>query len=389
MKPPLALFSSGSRAAAIAVVLGLCFCGLRATAAPSVIAYVGTGTESAINGIYAFRLDEATGAMDPLGLVAHTPHPAFLAMHPSGRFLYAVNEGNPDRTNGHTVTAFAVDGPGPGLKLLNVAPCGGDRPCHIAVDATGTFAFVANYGSGTMAALPIRPDGSLESPEFVFQDPQPSSPLARQKEPHAHCVVLDQTNQFLYSCDLGADKVMIYRFDAKSGTLARNMPASASLPPGSGPRHIALGQGGRTAYVLDEIAAKLSVFDRRPEDGSLTARQTLSTLPEGWKGQGTGAEIQVAASGRFLYTSNRGHDSIALFAIGPDGSVRFGGTTPCGKEPRFFTIDPSGKFLLVAGAGANAIQVFGIDPGSGGLSPTGIEVAVSQPFTIVFGNPLP
>jgi len=386
MNTPLPSSFSGARVGAVAAALWS-LAGLLAHADPSVIAYVGTGTESPINGIYAFRLDEATGALDPRGLVATTPHPAFLAMHPSGRFLYAVNESNPDRTNGHTVTAFAVAGDG--LKLLNVEPCGGDRPCHVAVDATGKFVFVANYGSGTLAALPVREDGGLEDPAFVFQDPQPTSPLARQKEPHAHCVVLDPTNQFLYSCDLGADKVMIYRWDAKGGILARNTPASASLPQGSGPRHIAFAPDGRTAYVLDEIASKLSVFDRRLDDGSLTPRQTLSTVPDGWQGKSTAAEIQLSASGRFLYLSNRGHDSIALFAVGADGSVRLVSTTPCGKEPRFFTLDPTGKFLLVGESTADAIRVFRVDPDSGGLTPTGTRVSVSMPFTIVFGNPLP
>jgi 6-phosphogluconolactonase len=378
------------RAGLGALALGLAF--LLApgrAAATSVIAYVGVGTESPTNAIFAFRYDEATGTLDPLGQVATTPHAAFLAMHPSGRFLYAVNESNAsDRANGHTVTAFAVEGAGPGLKLLDVVPCGGDRPCHIAVDATGKFAFVANYGSGTLAALPIRADGGLEAPEFVFQDPQPTSTLVRQQEPHAHCVVLDPTNQFLYSCDLGADRVMIYRFDAAAGVLARNTPAAVPVPTGFGPRHLAFGPGGHTVYVLNEIASKLIVFDRRLGDGALTMRQTLSTLPAGWTGENTGAEIQADASGRFVYASNRGQDSIAEFAVAPDGVVSLVGTTPCGKGPRFFALDPTGKFMLVAEQLGSAIRVFRVDPASGTLTPTATRVPVSMPVTIVFGNPL-
>ena len=379
------------RAGLGAIVLGLAsFLAPVRAAAAAVIAYVGVGTESPTNAIYAFRFDEETGALAPLGQVATTPHAAFLAMHPSGRFLYAVNESDAaDRANGHTVTAFAVDGAGPALKLLDVVPCGGDRPCHIAVDATGKFAFVANYGSGTLAALPIRADGGLEAPEFVFQDPQPTSTLARQQEPHAHCVVLDPTNRFLYSCDLGADRVMIYRFDAAAGVLTRATPASASLPTGFGPRHLAFGPDGRAVYVLNEIASKLVVFDRRLEDGALTLRQTLATVGADWTAANTGAEIQTDAAGRFVYTSNRGQDSIAQFAVAADGAVRLVGTTPCGKGPRYFTLDPTGKFLLACEQGGSAIRVFRVDPSSGALSPTAIRVPVSMPVTIVFGNRLP
>ena len=374
---------------ALALVLFLCGRGAGNATAASVIAYVGTGAESPVNGIYALRFDEATGALDLLGLVANTPHPAFLAMHPNGRFLYAVNEADPDHRNGHTVAAFAVAGPGPRLRLLGYVPCGGDRPCHIAIDATGSFAFVANYGSGTVAALPVRADGSLESPQFVFQDPQPTSLNPRQREPHAHCVVLDPTNRFLYSCDLGADRVMIYRFDAAAGVLSRNVPASVSVLPGSGPRHLAIAPDGRTAYVLDEIASTLVVFDRRLDDGSLTRRQVLSTLPPQWTGSSTAAEIALDPSGKFLYTSNRGHDSIARFAIGADGSLTSVDFTPCGKDPRFFTLDPSGRFLLVGDEGSDALVVFRIDPGSGRLVPTPGRAAVANPVCLVFGNSQP
>jgi 6-phosphogluconolactonase len=381
--------SPKSRLAAIALILVSCAGHYRALAAPAVIAYVGTGTDSSANAIYAFRYDEATGRLDPLGLAATTPHPTFLAMHPNGRFLYAVNEESLDHKNGHSVAAFAVDGAGPKLLPLGIAPCGGDRPCAVAVDPTGRFAFVANYGSGTMAALPVRADGGLDSPQFVFQDPQPTSPHPRQTEPHAHCVVLDPTNQFLYSCDLGADKVMIYRFDAKAGVLSRNLPASAAVPQAYGPRHIAISRDGRRAYVLNEIASTLIAFDRRTDDGSLTERQALSTLPPGWSGKSTAAEIALDAAGRFLYTSNRGHDSIAVFALGPDGTVSSIDFTPCGKEPRFFTLSPSGRFLLVADEAGDAITVFRIDPVSGRLSPAGPPVSVANPVCIVFGNALP
>jgi 6-phosphogluconolactonase len=387
--------SSFPRACACAVAAALFSpAGLPVRADPSVIAYVGTGTESPVNGIYAIRCNEVTGAMEPLGVVASTPHAAFLAMHPTGRFLYAVNESNPNSSNGHTVTAFAVDGAGPKLNLINVAPCGGDRPCHIVVDRTGRYAFVANYGSGTVAALPVRSDGGLEPPEFVFQDPQPDSKNPRQAEPHAHSVALDRTDKFLYSCDLGADKVMMYRFDAAAGTLVRNSPAFIAVPPGSGPRHIAIGAGGGQAFVLNEIASTLLVYDRRLDDGSLLLRQSLSTFPAGWHGQSTAAEIEISNSGgnqygQFVYTSNRGHDSIALFAPGPDRNYHLVETTPCGKEPRFFTFLPGGKFLLVANQGGDTIREFSVDPTSGQLTPTQVQVSASQPVCIVFGYPAP
>ncbi|HVW22829.1 MAG TPA: lactonase family protein [Opitutaceae bacterium] len=362
-------------------------CALRALAAPSVIAYVGTGTEAPVNGIYAFRFDEGSGAMAPLGVVAQTPHPAFLAADPSGRFVYAVNESNVNRTNGHTVTAFAVEGEK--LRLLDVQPCGGDRPAHVAVDATGKLAFVADYGSGTMAILPIRDDGGLEGPSFVFQDPQPTSPLERQREPHAHGIAFDPSNRFAYCCDLGADKVMIYRIDPAAGQVARADPPSAALPQGFGPRHLAISRDGRQAYVLCEIASKLVVFDRSPSDGSLAQREVVSTVPDGWKGVNTAAEIQLDAAGRFLYTSNRGQDSIATFALGRDGGARLVGTTPCGREPRYFCLDPSGRFLLVANQGADTVRVFSVDPATGRLAATATKVSASMPVTIVFGRPQP
>lgn len=380
-------FSPTARLAALALAAAAFTPGLGAS--PAFIAFVGTGTEAQVNGIYAFRYDEGEGTLEPLGVVARTPHPSFLAISPNGRCLYAANEADLDHSNGHTVTAFAVEGEGPGLKLLDVVPCGGDRPAHISVDTTGSFAFVSDYGSGTLAALPIGPDGALQSPAYVFQDPQPHSSNPRQQNPHAHAAYVDPSDRFLYCCDLGADRVMIYRFDAAAGSLVRNTPDSVEVPVGSGPRHLSFSPDGGRVYLANEIASTLIVFDRNPDDGSLTPRQTLSTLPPGWHGTNTAAEIQTAPSGRFVYVSNRGDDTIAVFAVGRDGSLSLAEAVPCGREPRCFTLDPAGTHLLALDQGGDAIRVFRVDPATGRLTDTGHRATADMPVTLVFGHQLP
>lgn len=356
--------------------------------ASQVVAYVGTGTESPSPGIFAFAFDESTGALKPLGLVATTPNPAFLAVSPNGRFLYAVNEANRDnKSNGHSVVAYAIDGAGPRLTLLDRQPCGGDRPAHVAVDPTGRFVFVANFGSGTMAMLPVNADGSLEPPSFVFQDPEPEPASGHPEGPHAHCVAVDPSDRFVYSCDLGADKVMIYRLDAARGVLTRNQPPFFAGAPRQGPRHIAIGRDGRMLYVVNETASTVAAYARNPDDGSLAPKGApVSTLPAGWKGHSICAEIALHPSGRFLYVSNRGNDSIAGFAVGADGRLRFLGVTPCGKTPRHFAIDPTGRFLLAEAQDANSIRVFRVNEASGALADTGHRASVVMPTCLVFAD---
>ena len=378
------------------LLLAMLCCGSFGEAAPFVTAYVGTGTESPSEGIYAFRFDEADGALEPLGLAATTPNPAFLVMSPDGRFLYAVNEATRDnKSNGRTVVAFAVEGGGPQLKFIDKEPCGGDRPVAIAIDPKGRFVFVANFASGTTSALRIRPDGGVDSPEFVFQDPYPVANSLDPRSshgpgPHVHHVAVAPDGRFVYACELGSNQIEIFRFDSAAGTVARNSVPDAFVRRQAGPRHLAIAPDGKAAYVLNEPASTLCVFERRLDNGALAGpKQEISTLPPGWSSKNTGAEIAVHPSGRFLYTSNRGSDSIALFSIDRGrhpGMLAFEGVTPCGRNPRHFAIDPTGTFLLAEALDDNAINVFRVDAESGKLSPAGGHASVVMPACLVFGK---
>ncbi len=347
-------------------------------------AYVGTWTSggSASKGIYRFEMDPASGKLTPRGVAAEVTSPGFLAFHPSHRFLYAVNEiTNFEGKKTGGVTAFAIDPKSGNLTQLNQQPSGGEGPCHLVVDKGGKHVLVANYGGGSVSVLPIGDDGKLGEATAHMQHHGHSVNKERQEAPHAHGIALAPDNRFALVCDLGLDKVMIYRYDADKGTLAANDPAFAAIAPGSGPRHVAFAPDGRHVYVTNEMASTVTAFRYDPERGALTTLQTISTLPEGFKGENTTAEIVVHPSGKFLYDSNRGHDSIAVFRIDP----KTGELTSAGyqgkhvKTPRFFGLDPTGASLIVANQDSNSLVVFRIDPKTGELSPTGDPVDVPMP----------
>jgi 6-phosphogluconolactonase len=356
-----------------------------ATAPEKLWVYVGTYTGKS-KGIYRCELDLRSGELTLQGLAATTTNPSFLALDPAHRFLYAVNE--VDHVAGSksaTVSAFAID-PGTGmLTLLNQQSSRGTSPAHLIVDATGKNVLVANYGSGSVAVLPIGPDGRL-GPATGFVPHRGSSiNKSRQEGPHAHCVTLDPANRRVVVADLGLDKVLIYQLDPARGHLTPNAPRFAAVTPGSGPRHFVFHPNGRTAYVINELASTVLAFAYDAATGALQAKQTLSTLPASFKKANTTAEIQVHPSGKFLYGSNRGHDSIAIFAIDPaTGLLTASGYEPTGgKTPRNFTIDPTGAYLLAANQDSGTVVVFRIDPETGALSPTGHMVAISMPVCVV------
>ena len=373
--------------------LALCasdfFCPSVATASDGALGYIGTYTGAKSKGIYSFRLD-SSGAMSTPTLVAETPNPTFLAVHPNQRFLYAANE--TDKFEGKksgAVSAYAIDAKTGNLTLLNQQPSGGDGPCHLVVDRSGKDVLVANYGGGSVEVLPVQKDGRLGEPTTFIQHQGSSANKQRQAAPHAHFITTDAANHFALTCDLGLDKVLVYRFDAAKGTLTPNDPAAVEIKSGSGPRHLAFHPSGRYAYVINEMACTLTALSYDARRGELKEIQTVSTLPSGQEllRSFSTAEVEVHPTGKFLYGSNRGHDSIVVFAIdektGKLSHVENQSTQ--GKTPRNFAIDPTGKYLLAENQDSDNIVGFSIDSATGRLRATGQTVTgVGAPVCIKF-----
>jgi 6-phosphogluconolactonase len=351
------------------------------------LVYIGAYTRQKSKGIYAYRLQVATGSVTPLGLAAEAQNPSFLAVHPNRRLLYAVSEmsGSAGQKGG-AVSAFAIDEKTARLTLLNTVSSGGAGPAHLTVDKTGRNVLVANYGSGSVACLPVKEDGRLTEASAFIQHTGSSVNPQRQQGPHAHSVNMSPDNRFAMVADLGLDEVLVYRFDPVKGSLAANDPPFAKVKPGSGPRHFAFHPGGKFAYVINELASTVTAFAYDARRGILSEVQTVSTLPPGFTGTSTTAEVQVHPSGKFLYGSNRGHDSIAVFRI----DARKGTLTPIehvptqGKTPRNFGIDPTGSYLLAANQSSDSVAVFRIDPQTGRLTPTGQVLEVGIPVCVKF-----
>jgi 6-phosphogluconolactonase len=347
--------------------------------------YVGTYTGGPSKGIYRLDFDAASGKLTNRSLAAAAVNPSFLAIHPTHRFLYAVNE--IDNFNGGktgAVSAFAIDPKTGDLTMLNQQPSGGTGPCHLVVDKQGKHVLVANYGGGNVCVLPIQAEGQLGKATAVVQHQGSSVDKQRQEGPHAHSINLDPANRFAFAADLGLDKVLIYRYDALNGTLTPNEPASVQLAPGAGPRHFVFHPNGRLAFVINEMASAVTAMTYDPDKGLLKEVQTVSTLPAGFKGNTSTAEVVVHPSGKFLYGSNRGHNSIAVFAIDSET----GKLKPMGhqghqiKVPRNFSVDPAGSYLFVANQDGNSIVVFRIDPKTGELNPTETVVEVPKPVCL-------
>ncbi len=353
--------------------------------------YVGTYTKTPDAGINFLAFDLATGKLTQPVVVAPTPNPSFLALNRRKPVLYAINEvselaGRP----GGVVRAYAVQPKSGQLAILNQQYSGGPGPCHVNVDQTGRTVLVANYSGGSVASFPLRPDGSLAPAATIDHHHGSSVNPSRQTGPFAHCVEVDPANRFVLSADLGIDKVMIYRLDAATGSLAPNQPANVDTARGAGPRHIAFHPNGQFVFVVNELDSTIGVFRYDGAQGRLQAVQRVSTLPRGFAGASTAAEIQVHPSGRFLYASNRGHDSIAIFAVDPGtGTLRcLGHQSTFGKSPRHFAIDPSGHYLLAANQEGGNVVVFRIDSQSGMLQPTGVSATIPMPVCIVMMRPV-
>ena len=354
--------------------------------------YIGSYTSNGGEGIYQYSLDPASGELKRQRILAGVVNPSYLIIEPKGRFLYAVNEvdsyyGRPEGA----LSAFAIE-PGTGqLRFLNQQPSQGASPCHLAFDRSGRFLLVANYGGGNLAVFPLMPDGSLGPVSFRQAHEGRGPNESRQESPHPHYVSPDPFNRHVLAVDLGADRLIAYSFDAERGSLRPALNPYAASKPGSGPRHLAFHPAGKWVYVIHELEARVSHYAYNGLNGGLSELQSLSCLPPEFAGENYGSAIQVDPDGRFLYVSNRGHDSIAHFSIRPeDGSLALlGCTSTRGKFPRHFTIDPSGRFLLAANQRSDSLSVFRIDPKGGGLEWTGHEISVPAPVCVRVFDPRP
>ena len=358
---------------------------------PFYLAYIGTyTTKQQSKGIYAYNFNPATGEFTPIGLAAETTDPSFVAVHPDGKHLYAVNEvGDFNGAKSGAISSFEIDRKTGKLKFLNQVSTHGAGPCFVSLDKTNRFVLVANYDGGSVATFQIEPDGSLSVARGFVQHSGNSVDKERQEGPHAHWIATSPDNRFALVADLGLDDVLVYKFDDVQGKLTPNSPPYAQVKAGSGPRHLAFAPNGRFAYLVTEMASTVIAFSWNGEKGTLNTLQTLPMLPKDYNGVREAAEITVHPNGKFVYASNRGSaNSIAAYKVdGAKGTLTPIGIFPSGgKIPRHFTIDPTGKFLIAANADSNNLVTFQIDENTGALSPTGKEVSVPSPQCIAFAG---
>jgi 6-phosphogluconolactonase (cycloisomerase 2 family) len=372
----------------------------------SILAYVGTyssprgpeGTKGNGQGIYLFEMNPATGELLQREFWASDSNPAWLAFNPSKTHLYSANETTAFQgASSGSVSAFAMNPSSGHLSLLNTVSSEGAGPAHLSVHPSGKYVFVANYAGGTVAVLPVRPNGALGPATDVKQTkgvvgpirassaPRGSFAISGHDRPHPHMIEADRSGQFVLASDLGLDHLFIWKFDTQNGKLSANDPASLSLPPGDGPRHFFFHPNGRWLYSLQEEASTLALFDYDASRGRLVARQTISSLPQGFTGTNFTSEVTISSDGKFLYAANRLHDSIALFSVGEDGSLTFVDEAwTRGDYPRSFNIDPTGNFLYSCNQRSDAITVFRINRETGRLSFTGQYTPIGSPAIIIF-----
>ncbi|HSI34859.1 MAG: lactonase family protein [Phycisphaerae bacterium] len=361
-----------------------------ATAADgSVTVYFGTYTKKdKSKGIYTAKLDLAKGTLGDLKVAAEIENPSYLTIASSNKFVYAIGEVSSFQgKKGGVISAFAMQPDGT-LKLLNQQSTVGPGPCYVSVDNAGKTALIANYGGGSVAAFPIAADGKLGEASAFIQHAGKVALPKRQGGPHAHSINLDRANRFAFAADLGLDQILVYKLNAETGGLAPNDPPFVKTADGAGPRHFAFTPDGRYAYVINEIDMTVTAFSYDGEKGALTTIGSVSTLPEGEKivPAFSTAHVDVHPSGKFVYGSNRGHDTIVCFAIDPaTGKLTLVGHTPTGgKTPRNFGIDPTGQYLLAANQGTDNVVVFKIDQATGKLTETGSKIEVGAPVCVKF-----
>jgi 6-phosphogluconolactonase len=360
------------------------------SASRSSFVYVGTYTGPKSKGIYAYRFDSRTGRLAPMGLAAELPNPSFLVTDGDRRHLYAVTEmgeHGPHDDSG-SISSFSIDPHTGALHFLNKVPSGGSETAHLALDHSGKILFVANYGSGSVASFAVNPDGTIGARTGFDQHTGSSVNPERQSSPHPHEVVLSPDNRYLFVPDLGTDRVYVYRVDIAKRGFVPSDPAYVTVDAGLGPRHILFGPGAKFAYLVTEMGSRVVVFSYNAARGLLHPIQTISTLPPGFSGHDQSAEIQIDRTGRYLYVSNRGHDSITAFSIQPQsGMLEKIQTTPIlGAWPRSFDLDPTGRFVVVANQNSDDLTLFAIDPANGQLQPAAADtrVHIGAPVCIIF-----
>jgi 6-phosphogluconolactonase len=382
----ITLFSQNVSMRTIFLILASLLAYNAQSAPGELLVYIGTYTKTEDQGIHWLKMDLDSGKLTPVGKLAGQKNPSFLAIHPNRKFLYAVNEiGNFNGEKAGGVSAYAIDSKTGALTFLNQQSSGGGAPCHLVVDASGRNVLVANYTGGSVASLRIaKKNGRLRKATAFIQHEGSSVLRPRQSAPHGHSINASPGNRFAVAADLGLDKLLVYRFDAKKGKLT---PAGfAKVAPGAGPRHFAFHPNGKFGYVINEITLTVTAFAWDEGEGKLTELQTISTLPVArGKGMST-AEVQVHPSGQFLYGSNRGHNTIAVFRINKDTgkltAVQHQSTL--GKTPRNFGLDPTGKFLVAANQSSGDVQTFSINQETGVLKPTGYSVKIPMPVCVKF-----
>jgi 6-phosphogluconolactonase len=349
--------------------------------------YVGTYTEgTGSEGIYLVRMDRRSGELRRVGAVDAGPNPSFLALHPNGRFLYAVNELEKykERPSG-AVSAFAIARDTGALTRLNEQPSEGSAPCYLSVDRSAQVVLVANYFGGNVALLPIQANGTL-GPAHMVQHTGTGPNSERQEAPHAHCILPDPSNRFALAADLGADRVFVYRLDLEGKSLRPVEGGAAVMRPGAGPRHLAFHPTLPLVFVANELDSTVATLRFDSGRGTLSPVGSLSTLPAGWTGTNYPADIHVASTGRSLYVSNRGHNSIAVFSVAEStGALVLDQVVSTeGDWPRNFTLDPTGRWLLVANQRSDSVVVFARDPDTGRLTPSGQRIASPRPVCLRF-----
>ena len=354
----------------------------------SALLYVGTYTDGTRSeGIHLARMDRRSGELRLVGSFAAGPNPSFLAIHPNGRVLYAVNEveAHNGRATG-AVSAFAIAPDTGALTRLNEQPSEGGAPCYVSVDRSGRAVLVANYAGGSVALLPIQPGGALAAATHVAKHQGVGPNAERQEAPHAHCIVADPSNRFALAADLGADRVLVYRVDLDAGALLHVEQSDAVMHPGSGPRHLAFHPKLPLVFVANELDSTVTTLGFDREAGALSPLRTVSTLPAGWRGANYTADIHVATSGRTLYVSNRGHNSLAVFSVADStGALSLDQVVSTrGDWPRNFSLDPTGRWLLVANQKSGSVVVFARDQESGRLTPTAQRLAIPSPVCLRF-----
>jgi 6-phosphogluconolactonase len=337
------------------------------------------------DGVTVFRMQPETGALTHVFTQPGVDNPTFLAVSADHRFLYAINAvSEVDGVPGGAVEALSIDPATGALNFLNRQSTIGPGPAFVTVDRTGRFVLAANYHGGSVALFPVRDDGQLAPASDFIQHVGSSVNPSRQAEPHAHSINLDPTERFALVADLGLDRIVVYQLDRETSKLVLNDPPFAPLEPGSGPRHLEFHPNGRFVFVINELSSTITVFAWDGQRGALTAVQTVSTLPPGWAGENSTADIHVHPSGRFVYGSNRGHDSLASYAVDEaTGRLTYLENTPTGgRTPRNFAIDPAGGFILAANQDTDSIVTFRVDRSTGKLAPTGDLISTGTPVCL-------